>query len=487
MQHPLSSNEPAWANLATGTLVLNGTFSIIGPRLGWNPDRRSATYHAKTLRTYRTWNGSQVLPGQPVVLKMRPDDDTSVQTEAAALRHAANSDHIATLIGTSHDATLQTAVLIEKAVDGRTLASIVSDESQTITAQRAIRLTIQILDALAVLHEPVGNSKGYLHRDIKPSNIMVTGDQDNETVVVVDLDSAVSMGTSPLTPSLAWLTRPYASPEHTSPERMRPASDLFSVGVVLYQLLTRRLPYGSDGVVASNNGTPISLPPLPANARVPAKSVVHLNQFLSQALAPSQNDRFQEAAQMQHALLNLLGNLDRDQDEQATIAVDTEAWLLSSGGRTELMPQNALPPHRTLPPEDLLSLKGAIRQSGRFNAPAGVVAWVEIERDLRVRKQFNTILLRSLSRLGWKSYIVRREAQLRSRLTPFSLNRAEENEIIRNGTLHHLSAHIRQTLHEAESAASNAARALAITLYTLTATLVCFTILIVTTIVRSLI
>jgi eukaryotic-like serine/threonine-protein kinase len=100
----------------------------------------------------------------------------------------------------------------------------------------------QIADALQAAHE-----KGVIHRDIKPQNVLVTGTGD---VKVTDFGIARA-ASSPLTATSAVLgTAGYMSPEQAMGEPVGPQSDLYSLGVVLYEMLTGDLPYRAESPIS---------------------------------------------------------------------------------------------------------------------------------------------------------------------------------------------------------------------------------------------
>ena len=113
---------------------------------------------------------------------------------------------------------------------------------------RLIGVMQQLSRGLQAAHE-----KGLVHRDVKPANILV-GELDE--VLVVDWGIAKGTGTGPQTTTgVVKGTAHYLSPEQLRGENLRPASDLHAIGVVLYQMLTLRLPFESltgGEIVASN-------------------------------------------------------------------------------------------------------------------------------------------------------------------------------------------------------------------------------------------
>lgn len=132
--------------------------------------------------------------------------------------------------------------LVMEFVDGEPISRYV--ERHSLALQDRVRLIRQMLEALAYVH-----SQNVLHRDLKPSNILV---DERGQVKLVDFGIARLMSgdvaSGELTsPSLA-LTPDYASPEQLRGERLTQASDIYSSGIVLYQLLTGKVPQRKQGV-----------------------------------------------------------------------------------------------------------------------------------------------------------------------------------------------------------------------------------------------
>src|SRR5690606_29833215 len=116
-------------------------------------------------------------------------------------------------------------------------------DERRLTVRDRISLFLGVCDAMQYAH-----SRLVVHRDVKPSNILVTRDG---TVKVLDfgiaklLDDTEQVSVQTRT-GLRWLTPEYASPEQVRGEPVTTASDVYALGVVLYELLTGSRPYGSD-------------------------------------------------------------------------------------------------------------------------------------------------------------------------------------------------------------------------------------------------
>ena len=126
-------------------------------------------------------------------------------------------------------------------VAGRSLKAIIKRDGQ-IPPFRAVDLTMQVLEAAGFAHD-----HGIIHRDLKPHNVIVS---PNDQIKVTDFGIAFA-GRSDLTPAGSILgTIDYVSPEQVIGQRATEASDLYSVGIMLYELLTGRLPFEADLPIA---------------------------------------------------------------------------------------------------------------------------------------------------------------------------------------------------------------------------------------------
>ena len=107
-----------------------------------------------------------------------------------------------------------------------------------IPVRRTIDIVAQIADAISYAH-----NNGIVHRDIKPANIMVLNDGK---VKVTDFGIARSMASSKTRTGIVKGTPQYMSPEQISGKKVDGRSDIFSLGIIFYQLLTGRLPFMGD-------------------------------------------------------------------------------------------------------------------------------------------------------------------------------------------------------------------------------------------------
>jgi len=209
--------------------------------------------------------------------------------------------------------------------DGRTFIAMELLEGQTLDkliplgslpVPRTIDIGIQLADALDAAHK-----KGIIHRDIKPANIFVT---ERSAVKILDFGLAKLLpehhanlaGETLDDPETLLLTSPgtavgtisYMSPEQARGEELDPRSDLFSLGGVLYQLTTGKLPFpGSTSAVVFDNilhNAPVA--PVTLNPDVPAE----LERILNKALEKDRDVRYQVSAELRADFKRLQRELD---------------------------------------------------------------------------------------------------------------------------------------------------------------------------------
>ncbi|QKW19182.1 serine/threonine protein kinase [Kitasatospora sp. NA04385] len=184
--------------------------------------------------------------------------------------------------GTEPDA--RTAYIVMELLAGKPLDRV--RERRTFPPDRALDVAAQVLDALHAAHR-----QGIVHRDIKPSNLMV--DQDGR-VTVTDFGIARTLADTRITTAHAVIgTALYMAPERAEGKDASAVSDLYSVGVVLYELLAGAVPFTGETpleVVLKHVREPV--PDLPEDVPAPVRAVV------AKALAKQPEDRYPDAAAM---------------------------------------------------------------------------------------------------------------------------------------------------------------------------------------------
>jgi len=142
----------------------------------------------------------------------------------------------------------QTYFIVMEYVEGRSLAQLVAEHPGGIETERALDLFEQILDAVSYAHtfvyrdENGATRRGIVHRDLKPPNIMVTG---GDRIKITDFGIVKLVGAEATdTSKIAYGSPRYVSPEQALGETLDQRSDIYSLGVILYEMLTGEPPFG---------------------------------------------------------------------------------------------------------------------------------------------------------------------------------------------------------------------------------------------------
>jgi serine/threonine protein kinase len=174
-------------------------------------------------------------------------------------------------------------------VEGRLLRHLLGVQ-EPLSRERAIRIAVRICAALEYMH-----GQGVVHRDLKPENIMVDA---HDQVKLIDFGLANATGARRLT--FGKLTQLMGTPDYISPEQVKGKRgdgrcDLYALGVILYEMLTRKLPFRGENPFAVMNDRLVSNP-VPPREMDPMISAA-LQETIYRALERNPENRYQSAAE----------------------------------------------------------------------------------------------------------------------------------------------------------------------------------------------
>jgi eukaryotic-like serine/threonine-protein kinase len=277
------------------------------------------------------FGGVDRLLGRKVAIKVLARhyarDRTAVERFRREAQAAAGLNHpnVVSVFDTGSDDGVHYIVM--EHVDGTTLADEIKEHGP-VPPGRAALIAVDVCRALASAHE-----KGMVHRDVKPGNVLLASDG---SVKVTDFGIARVASSEALTATGSVMgTASYLSPEQARGGDIDARSDIYSLGCVLYEMLTGRPPFDGD--------TPLSIaykhvqedppPPSSINPAVPAD----IESVVSRAMAKKPGDRFKSAAEMARNL----------QEAAPTGPMET-AVMIPTGEATEVLPARQSPT-RTAP------------------------------------------------------------------------------------------------------------------------------------------
>jgi serine/threonine protein kinase len=192
-------------------------------------------------------------------------------------------------------------------VDGRSLRHILTEQKK-LPAERAVRIALGICDALEYVHR-----NGVVHRDLKPENVMVDSD---DRIKLIDFGIAGSVGMRRLT--FAKFTRAMGTPDYISPEQVKSKrgdarSDVYALGVMLYEMLTGEVPFRGPNSLAVINDRLLNHPTPPRE--LDPEISPQLQEIIYRALERNPANRYASAREFAKDLANpdSVGVADRDE------------------------------------------------------------------------------------------------------------------------------------------------------------------------------
>ena len=218
------------------------------------------------------------------------------------------------------------AYFVMEYVEGRSLADVMK-EQHVLPLEFAVSVASQIAVALYSAH-----GKGIIHRDLKPENILLTNKDGNYPFVkivdfgiskILQADAKPDERLRTLTKSGAIFGTPeYMSPEQAAGESVEPASDIYSLGVIMYEMLTGRLPFFDDNYMKILHKHQYEFPELPSNVNPDIPSDV--NALIMKCLEKKPFNRYGTMM----LLLNDLKNIYLKHNLEEKISL---AFLFNSG------------------------------------------------------------------------------------------------------------------------------------------------------------
>ncbi|WMD02942.1 protein kinase [Streptomyces sp. FXY-T5] len=201
---------------------------------------------------------------------------------------------------------MTTPYIVMEYVEGRPLGSVLDEDVRqqgAMPADKALKITADVLAALEISHE-----MGLVHRDIKPGNVMMT---KRAVVKVMDFGIARAMqsGVTSMTQTGMVVGTPqYLSPEQALGRGVDARSDLYSVGIMLFQLVTGRLPFEADSPLAIAYAHVQEEPPVPSSINRALPPAV--DALIARALKKNPNERFPSAEAMRDECLRVAASFN---------------------------------------------------------------------------------------------------------------------------------------------------------------------------------
>ncbi len=304
----------------------------MNPEIGTTlSDRYALTERIAAGGMGEVWAAVDTVLGRTVAVKLLhpalSQESDFVERFRAEARHTASLHHpnIATVFDYGEDDG--TAYLVMELVAGQPLSQIIAERAP-LSAPETASILAQAATALEAAHQG-----GVVHRDIKPANILITPEG---TAKLTDFGISRAIDTAPLTQTGQVLgTAQYLSPEQALGQSATASSDIYSLGVVGYEMLTGERPFDSGTAVATALAHVNQPPPL-----LPVTIPIGVRDVINAALAKDPADRPESAAAVAQALGMPGVALASDADSRTIAATSTAIAPTDEPGPapTQVMP-----------------------------------------------------------------------------------------------------------------------------------------------------
>jgi serine/threonine protein kinase/tetratricopeptide (TPR) repeat protein len=252
--------------------------------------------------------------GRTVVIKVLPPELTAKEANLkrfereARLASALDHPNICTIFDLNDIDGVH--LIAMQFVEGKNVRDLVS--GRPLDLRSALSITIQVADALAAAH-----ARGIIHRDIKAGNVMVT---PSGQVKILDFGLAKLMDAEGVGPGgihhtdltevgIPYGTATYAAPEQSRGERVDARADIFSTGVLLYEMLTGIWPFQGKTSVDVRHAV-LHQEPEPLNEARPGGAPPHLQSILDRTLAKDPKQRYQKVGELRDDLRTVLREVE---------------------------------------------------------------------------------------------------------------------------------------------------------------------------------
>ena len=297
----------------------------------------------KTLRNYRiteklgvggqgtVYKATDLKLGRPVVIKVIPPELSSKEANLKRFEReaklASSLDHpnICTIFDL--DEVDGVHFIVMQHVEGRNVRQLVA--GRPLELKTALLIGLQVADALAAAH-----SRGIIHRDVKSGNVMVT---PSGQVKVLDFGLAKLLDDNEATTSgihrtelteigIPYGTATYAAPEQARGDRVDRRADIFSLGVLLYEMLTGTWPFRGKTTIDVRHAV-LHDPPRPIAELRSTPIPPRLQQIVDRALAKEPKDRFQTMDEFRKELRQVLQEVDAGTVDYQSVTPEPPRYL----------------------------------------------------------------------------------------------------------------------------------------------------------------